>query len=256
MMNKEKMKQGSALVFVIIAVAFVGILASIVLRATLINVETKRVNSDMKKNQYTAETAMDDLNLSIQNIAAVKMKKAYAYLLDNYSTTMAGTEKKSSIQAQFAKKYLEGLVCAFTKDESFELNPNVTFNKKYDYEIINKEFEKTMSSVKASWKDTGKTSFNVSYIKKPEDERVIELVYSDKSNANNYLVLKNLSIDYEENGYSTRITTDLKLTVPKINFQGGSIYPDFTKFCIIGDKNVESTSSIVHRTWTGNSFHT
>lgn len=241
MMNKEKMKQGSALVFVIIAVAFVGILASIVLRATLINVETKRVNSDMKKNQYTAETAMDDLNLSIQNIAAVKMKKAYAYLLDNYSTTMAGTEKKSSIQAQFAKKYLEGLVCAFTKDESFELNPNVTFNKKYDYEIINKEFEKTMSSVKASWKDTGKTSFNVSYIKKPEDERVIELVYSDKSNANNYLVLKNLSIDYEENGYSTRITTDLKLTVPKINFQGGSIYPDFTKFCIIGDKNVEST---------------
>ena len=115
MMNKEKMKQGSALVFVIIAVAFVGILASIVLRATLINVETKRVNSDMKKNQYTAETAMDDLNLSIQNIAAVKMKKAYAYLLDNYSTTMAGTEKKIFYSGSVCKKIFRRFGMCFHK---------------------------------------------------------------------------------------------------------------------------------------------
>ena len=241
MMQKKKMKQGSALVFVIIAVAFVGILASIVLRATLINVQTKRVNTNMKENQYTAETAMDDLNISIQNIAAVRMKKAYAYLLDNYSSTLSGTEEKSSIQSQFAKKYLEGLVCAFTKDESFALNPNATFNKKYDYEIIENEFKKTMNKVKESWSDSGKSKFKVTYVEIPEKERNIELVYSDSPNANCYLVLKNLSIDYVENSYSTRITTDLKLVVPKINFQGGSIYPDFTKFCIIGDKSVEAT---------------
>ena len=36
-----KNKKGSSLVFVIIAVAFVGILSTIILRATLINVETK-----------------------------------------------------------------------------------------------------------------------------------------------------------------------------------------------------------------------
>jgi len=242
MIQKEKMKQGSALVFVIIAVAFVGILASIVLRATLVNVQTKRINSDMKKNQYTAETAMDDLNLSIQNIAAKEMKAAYAKVLNGYSTTVDSNGDKQAIQVQFAKFYLEGLISTFS-GSPYKINPADTFDVQYDHEVINNAFNATMTYVKEAWKDQGKEKYDIEF-SSPKNERNMELHFSENSNVTNYLILKNLTINFVENGYSTKITTDLKLVVPKINFEGGSIYPDFTKFCIIGDQKV--------RTETGN----
>ena len=55
----NKNKKGSSLVFVIIAVAFVGILSTIILRVTLINVETKGTDRSIKKNFYSAEAVTD-----------------------------------------------------------------------------------------------------------------------------------------------------------------------------------------------------
>lgn len=244
-------RKGSSLMFVIIAVAFVGILSTIILRVTMINVETKSTDRGVKKDFYSTEAVMDKLNIGLENICSTSMKKAYVDLLQNYSSDGLMTTDQNSVQNKFAKKYLDYLIDALAPGNaisaSYELAPGTEY-----------EPDKIRDAMNAAFNVDDGIDVGTKYLKidgKPE----MTLTYdpSDYS-AEKYLTLKNVKVKYIENvngeDMATWITTDVKLVVPKLSFEGANIYPDFTKYAIIGDDKVDAKAGISNASVIGNVY--
>lgn len=252
----NKNKKGSSLVFVIIAVAFVGILSTIILRATLINVETKGTDRSIKKNFYSAEAVTDKLNIALENISQEAMKKAYVDLLQSYAADGINTTDQNTIQNKFAKRYLNNLIGILAPGQAMtaanDLAPGVTYEprqlKEYMKNALTTDGEPDVSDF-IDMEDHDKNA-------------LLTLQYGDESDydAERYLLLKNVKVKYIENkgdtdrAVSTWITTDIKMVVPKLNFEGGNIYPDFTKYAIIGNDKVDALNSTKTASVNGNVY--
>lgn len=258
--RKRKMRyQGSALMYVIIAAAFIGILATIVLRISLANVQTKSVDRSMKKNFYGAEKYMDQVNIAMQDISKEAMQKAYVTVLSNYSSVYGSKGENAAIQSSFANNYINNLVDTF-KDSNTALNGaindkdavlSLTEGAKYDVKEIKEamksafQVDEESDLVKSLSVDKGQPSMELCY-------------YPVTSKQQSYLLIKNVRIDYVEEvrgeKISTTETTDFKFTVPKLNIEGGSVYLDFTKYCLIGDTKVSAETSTYNALATGNVY--
>lgn len=256
--NKKMRYKGSALMYVIIAAAFIGILATIVLRLSLENIETKSVDRSMKKNFYGAESYMDQVNIAIQDISKDAMKQAYTSVLSNYSSVYGSKGENTAVQSSFANNYINNLVEAF-KDSNTSLIGKIddkdavlslSEGARYDVKKITKALE---NAFKADEESTLVKAVKV------DGEPVMELhYYPVTSKQQSYLLLKNVRIDYEEEvrgeKISTTETTDFKLTVPKLNIEGGSVYLDFTKYCLIGDTKVSAEIDAYNAVAMGNVY--
>lgn len=243
----KKHSKGSSLVFVIIAVAFVGILGSILLNVTLINIETKGTDRDVKKNFYTTESVMDKLNITLENISADAMKDAYVKLLGNYTDEVMNTTEQATIQNSFATNYINAILDSITNNNTQLIDD--TLNQKvktlpdgslYDIDKISHKLEQDLED----------TSLE-QYITTQGDPKLEVFFDGNKVDSEKYLLLKNMKVKYYENTdasnadseISTWITTDIKFSVPILRFEGGGTYPNFTEYSIIGDDEVLTQGS-------------
>lgn len=244
----NKNRKGSSLVFVIIAVAFVGILSTIILRVTMINVETKGTDRSIKKNFYSTETVEDKLNMALQNISQDAMKTAYVSLLENYASVGVSTTDQNNVQNEFAKKYLNNLICLLMGENTASTLANNKNNKfppenPFSEDEITATFQYKPSVLKTYIKNVkgdGEKDPSDYIDMKDDDKPSLELHFGKKSDydAERYVLLKNARVKYTEDEKSTWITTDIKMVVPRLNFESGNIYPDFTKYAIIGSDGV------------------
>lgn len=261
--KENKNRKGSSLVFVIIAVAFVGILSTIILRVTLINVETKGTDRTIKRNFYSAEALTDKLNVTIENISQEAMKKAYIELLENYTTKDAGdtssiidSTNQNEIQNKLAKKYLNALIDILSPGQAMSATYELADGVTYSPEVL----KKRMASIVF---DDTKTNYSDCIDMKDDDKNAfLQLHYGDPKDydAERYLLLKNVRIKYLDNkvdknsANSTWITTDVKIEVPKLDFESKNIYPEFTKYAIIGNEKVDALVGVKDASVIGNLY--
>ena len=92
--------KGSALVVVIIAMAFIGILASVLMYMSLLNYQMKVNNLKAKDNFYSAETVLDEIRSYMGTQISESVGNAYENVLQNYSSTSA-EEKTSKLRYYF-----------------------------------------------------------------------------------------------------------------------------------------------------------
>lgn len=253
---RKRNKKGSSLMFVIIAVAFVGILSTIILRVTSINIETKSTDRKIKKNFYTTEGVMDKLNIAIENISKDAMKEAYVDLLENYTSDGMNTTDQNMVQNKFAKKYLDNLIGKLSPGNAMAADYTLAAETMYSVDRIKDALKEVLNKTGEAnnldnWIDADYMSKN----------GYLSLTY-DASNydAEKYLVLKGIKVKYTENPsdpvseVSTWITTDIKIVVPKLNFESGSVYPDFTKYAIIGNDKVDAKEGCANAEVIGNVY--
>lgn len=242
----KKHNKGSSLVFVIIAVAFVGILGSILLNVTLINIETKGTDRAVKKNFYKTESVMDKLNFTLENISGEAMQDAYVKLLEGYTTNITNSTDQAKHQREFALDYLNNIldrIAPLSSTSIVEQPPNsgeiVFHGGNYDIEKIKTELNSDFSGEGLD-----------SYIATDPGSAQLELCFDGKHvDSEKYLLLKNMKVKYFKNPdgtnkdaeVSTWITTDIKFSVPILRFEGGGTYPNFTEYAIIGDEEVSSS---------------
>lgn len=259
---RRRDSKGSSLVFVIIAVAFVGILGSILLNVTMINIQTKVIDKDVKKSFYNAESVMDKLNISLQNISAQAMKEAYVTLLSNYTGDVMDTTDQAAIQASFAENYINNLLSKITDGSRVltkAVGADVEKEKKYDRVLIDASYDvnKIRTQIRSDFPKTKEdpTDYGEFIQTDTKDAKVDVYFTGSKVDNNRYLLLKNVKVKHFENedatnkdaGTSTWITTDVKFTVPILRFEGGGTYPNFTEYTIIGDEEVtaKGTASVI-----------
>ncbi|MBD5087684.1 MAG: hypothetical protein HDT30_02545 [Clostridiales bacterium] len=242
----KKHNKGSSLVFVIIAVAFVGILASILLNVTLINIETKGTDRSVKKNFYKTETVMDKLNITLENISGEAMKIAYVDLLTDYTKSVMNTTDQTKIQNQFAKVYIDKILEKIATSVAISVDP--LDNTKMMLNGGNYDIDKIKTALNTDFSGEGLDK----YITTEPGEANLDLYFDGKQvDGEKYLLLKNMRVKYFENTdgsnkdseISTWITTDIKFSVPVLRFEGGGTYPNFTEYAIIGDEEVLSSGT-------------
>ncbi len=100
----KKNNRGSSILLVIIAIAFVGTLATILVYSTYYNYLMKHTDRSAKGNFYTAETALNEINAGLQQIVSNAMKESYTYTMQN------GVDRDAiGKQKLFSEKYKKTL---------------------------------------------------------------------------------------------------------------------------------------------------
>lgn len=258
MKKRQDWKSGSSLMFVIIAIAFVGILATIVLHATLVNVQVKSQDKLIKKDFYSAESVMEMVEQGVQNMALECMAEAYTDMMGKYATTASTTSNQDQIQMEFARTYLNSFATKLTGQGISKINDQyVLADSMYSRDNIYHKYEQIVNTVDAAY-IPNKAKFLTFYKHGAWDSSVeadsvkptLQLNFSAVNhNAEKSLIIKNVQVIYTDDTAgadvdhkrSSEITTDIKIVVPRLSFASSSIYPEFTKYSIIGDDQVTST---------------
>lgn len=199
---------------------FLGLLGSVILTATVSNMKMKTVDSLAQSNFYTAESAMDEYKVGIEETAQACMKEAYTYMLQRYSAT-PDTERTTLLKRRFVNqlyKELTGL-------------PLVNSGIDEESALVDPELLKTRYLIS----DTGKQATTVS----GSSIKVVK-------NLNDYTVtLQGVTLRYTDaRAYESTITTDIivKATYPSLPFRDKEgVY--YTDFGLIADGLIQATDS-------------
>ena len=109
LLNKKKDdNKGSALVLVIIAIAFVGTLVAMLVYLVYFNYLMKFSDRQAKNNFYTAESALDIIKTGLESDVSDAMMSAY-YTVKQSSAGVSPANQQADFQAEFQKALIKKL---------------------------------------------------------------------------------------------------------------------------------------------------
>lgn len=208
-MKKRRNDRGAAMVMVIVVIAFVSILVATLFMMSTINIQMKSVDRKAKENFYSAEGALEQINLGLQNEISDASSDAYVYIMQNYAGTTLAVERKRN----FNLKFYAGL-----KDRIHETGDV----NKYDMSKL----ESYLSADLATHTVLSSTG----------SCRLVEDTEG--------LVLKGLVVTYtNDENFQTVIETDIRLSAPDLNLLQPSDLPEFFDYCIVANRKLEGKNS-------------
>lgn len=211
--NKKINNNGSTLVAVIIVISLVGLLAASLCAMTMVNAQMKRVDRQSRDTFYSAETALDEISLGLQNCLANSTKEAYSWLLANYLSSTDTEAKNATFKAMVVSK----LESQIADGVDFTAGPTT---EEINEAVINKLI--TFLSDTTSTKISSINGYSIA---------------SDKS----YLVIKAIKVDYYNGEYSNSIITDIKITIPEPQFSielPTAANLPFTTYALMAEHNI------------------
>ena len=193
MKGKKLNNSGSTLVGVLIVIAVVGILAASLCIMTMVNSQMKIVDRKAKDNFFSAETALDQITLGIQNDLAESTREAYGWLLVNYLDDSLTTEQKSQ---NFKKKVSEKFMAAMKS----ELDSTATYSNDQITVAIKDKLNGYLTTEMKTYADV--------------EDMAGFVVDADSK----YIIFKAVKVVYTNGSYGSIITTDIKITIPEAEF--------------------------------------
>ncbi|MGN0431664.1 MAG: hypothetical protein ACI4EQ_04835 [Lachnospiraceae bacterium] len=195
--------KGSAIVTVIVVVAFITILATTILYVSGMNYYMKMTDLRTKESFYEAETALEEIKAALAVEVAKASDAAYEEIMINYAAT-DGYTRYSLYESKFYQ---------ILKDnwEQKRLDLSVDGNPVPYLEVLQSYVEtpyKAGLTLDASNPTAGS----------------IDLSYT----ADGYAIVKGVQLTYSKDGYTTMITTDYVITVPELNWGIDSAKADWT----------------------------
>ncbi|MBR5596412.1 MAG: hypothetical protein IKW30_03285 [Lachnospiraceae bacterium] len=205
--------RGSAIVMVLVSMAFVGIMASMLMFVTYKNYKMKVTDYHAKDNFYSADLAMDEIRAGVQQTVYEAFSNAYQETMQIYAN-----EEENNKNVYFKEQYINYIVDYYRTVESSE---------KYNLDLIK------------------------SYVSRPAVNKGDIGAYVDSTTC--YLLkyedgirMKDIVVTYtDEQGYVSIIETDILLAFPELGIQASYEFPDLKQYCIIADKKfvVEKASN-------------
>lgn len=234
-----KQNKGSALIAVLIILTFVSVVALIITKITMTNIEMKEVQSSTRKNFYNTEDVMDMMKSGLSEISKEAVKVSYADVLENYSRY---TSEGKNLQEQFQKEYLEymetklGDSSVAKKISVDDTNPEQKLYTEAQYKTdVVKDCiaQANVSDALNKKRDCFKTS---------ESEAVYDLDYKK-----GVFILKNIKVEHEEStGYETKIKTDIVFEAPKMVFDKRIKTAEFMKYALIADNMIDVNAANIN----------
>lgn len=196
--RKRKLNNdGSAIVTVLVVVAFITILATVMLYVSGMNFRTKVADYRTKESFYQAETPVEELRAQLVKDVEVAFAKAYTAAVSEYS----GMGDEGAREANYRQYFCDELNAIWEKrcGEIPDTNPKLLDWKKGIISVI--------SSTEAG-----------SYL----DISVLPASKLDTSEGENGRVfLRGVVFTYDSPDYYTSIiSTDYCITIPRVNWSG------------------------------------
>lgn len=206
---------GSTLIVVIVGMAFLTVLATIILAVSSANVQMKNIEYLSKRNFYEDESVLDQVYHGVGKVSANILSQVYADVL-----ARVGTEEDESgydvyttqyeAYSAFSKNFIEGLKVQYSKEE----HPDAT-----EKEAVLKQLESYVI------KESGDTRTFVVGYEGAKVENVTMKTNSASEDIPYQYKLLGVSVTYEaldhsgkKTGFEETITTDIVIEVPYINF--------------------------------------
>lgn len=211
-MHKKKDNRGSAMIIIIVVIAFVSILISTLYAMVTMNIQMKSVDRKAKKSFYSAEGALEQINLGLQKEMSDASKKAYAEVMQSYSANVLEASRRMKFNTRLIGDMQDAL-----KDATLD-----TYK-------IDKLVSYLTTDVAANTVISSSSGCNM-----------------EKSSDNSSLVLKGVVITYTDTeGFQSVIETDIRVNAPNLNLIQPSDMPDVFEYSMVANKKLQGTGATV-----------
>lgn len=213
-----KDNKGSAIVMVVIALAFISILGVTIMWMSMSNYRMKATDQNNKQGFYTAETVLEQIRMGLQSDASVAANSAYSVIMQNYSD-WSEAKRESEFKTEFKKSLVARL-----QDPS-----NIGF---YSIDHLAQYIDTAINiSTNASLKGTPTRFIKGSLGTIGEIQNV---------SSEGWIILKGITLEYtDDEGFYSEITTDIMISAPDTAFVDTSSLPPIFKYALIADQGLE-----------------
>lgn len=244
--------RGEALAMVLVIIAFISILAGVLMFVAYAGYQMRTVDRQGKDNFYTAETVLDEINVGLQGEISKALAKAYEEVMINYASYPNATERNKALRTIYFDELKKNL----------RKNPDDTSVAEGYYSIV--KLREYLTDESKGDGDATRDNF-VSYGAIVEsnvgNDDGDPLSFLMEAN-NTRLLLKDLKVSYvNEIGYISIVSTDIRIDLPSFNFAQAAELPALDSCSMIADDtlymgNAEAAGSIVIKgdTYAGQMF--
>ena len=232
MEKNVKGNKGFSLITVIITIAFIGILGLLVLYLALQNFNMKITGIKGKDSFYTAEQALEEIRLGLQQDVGEAMSAAYIKVMEDYNKQSSSSDEvlDELRQKAFETAFLQELTSRVRqsgKDGASDL-PLGQYSMDYLRSYV--DLEKM---------DDFYSAAETLIVTTPEGKNPVL-----KSDPKSGLLLKNLKVIYvDAKGYAAIIETDIRLGIPKLQFPTPSTLPDLMNMVVVAQGGIVCKSA-------------
>lgn len=219
----HKNNRGAALITVIVALAFVGMLVAMIVYMSYYNYQMKGIDKAAKDNFYSAETALDVINAGLQKDISTALSEAYV-------ATMQNSEGKETLQLDLEfKKYFQANISQKLAGTTTPPDFNAGTNVLWSYDLL---------------KGYLQSDNMISY----QATRYSEGAWLDDTNSTEHYLtltdgscfrLKNINLEYTDSrGYVSIIQTDIRIDVPSFEFGANPTNLNIEDYAIIANERL------------------
>lgn len=224
--NKKLNNKGAAIALVIVAMAFIGILAALIMFMAYMNYYMKLTNMRATDNFYSAEGVVEQMKTGLQEELSTAAGIAYEDVLQRYADY-----SESERQSYFDLQVITNLRKAVMDEDA----TNYSLNNLCSFVNSNGAARAAITG--------GSTSavFNIT----DDAGKNIEVTVTRPAAASmelsaNSITLKNVKVEFvDAKGYVSIIETDFKLRAPLLDFSDPQESSDLLEYTVIADKHLE-----------------
>lgn len=225
--------RGGALLSVIIAMTVVGILGTLVLSISYTNFRMKQVDKKSKDNFYSAEAVLDEICVKLQEEVSRQYKKAYTTVMENYGSYSSAQEMSDEFKVEFVLNMVDVYKKAADDTEHYDLDDIKAYVNLANYPST---AEITIYSPIIGYDTTGVQAGEQGTPIYGNLLDTLETVETDGVETQKAgLSLRNLVVSYEDGSYVNTITTDIKISVPELEFARISNMPEIADYSMIAE---------------------
>ena len=236
-LHQKADNKGSAMVIVIIAMAFIGILASVLMYMSLLNYQMKANNLKAKDNFYSAETVLDEIRMHMGEQVSTSLGDAYRGILLNYDDTTAA-EKETKLRYYFLNSMQKQYKS--TDSASLDYYSLITL---YDYLSADVK-ENTVLETSDGINSYRISTVNGTVVMSGTDasgKSVSDLPKGQLKLYTDGLSFCDLKVTYiDSNGYVSVIKTDIRVKMPDMEFAQAVNLPALTGVSMVAKDAIQA----------------
>lgn len=247
--NLKLNNNGSTMMIVMVAISLIAILATVLMAMSYMNYNMKVTELNSKKNFYTAEIVLDQINVGLQSEISESLEDAYVKSMQRY--TLVDDTVRNTNFANYYIGELRNRLRTAALDSQYQIAP------------LDTDGDGVYDSGLVSYLDSNlQTAYANGTLKIESAEAKMESVATsriDESGNTVYdsqgLVLYNLHIEYTDaNKYTSVIETDIRLKTPSLTLVTKTAMPNVFEYSLVADAGIVGSNNAGLVNFSGNVY--
>ena len=243
---------GSTMMIVMVAVSLIAVLATVLMAMSYMNYNMKVTELNSKKNFYTAEVVLDQINVGLQKEISDSVEDAYVRAMQRY--TLENDIERNTNFANYYIGELRNRLRTASLDSQYQIAPiDTDGDGVYDCGLVHY----LDASLQAAYAN-GNLKIGTIESSEPKMESVAISKINDAGDIeyeSQGLMLYNLRIEYTDaNKFTSVIETDIRLKTPSLTLVTKTAMPNVFDYSLVADAGILGGTTGTTTTFDGNVY--